>query len=82
MPSSTFLRVLANNRLHEISRVLRPGGILAGQIPNPYFPIESHSRRVARMAAPVMRMFSLGLAIRSGQARLGCDSAMSSLPAW
>jgi SAM-dependent methyltransferase len=30
--------------LDEISRVLRPGGILAGQIPNPYFPIESHSR--------------------------------------
>lgn len=28
----------------EIFRVLRPGGILAGQIPNPYFPIESHSR--------------------------------------
>jgi SAM-dependent methyltransferase len=30
--------------LDEICRVLRPGGILAGQIPNPYFPIESHSR--------------------------------------
>jgi SAM-dependent methyltransferase len=30
--------------LDEIRRVLRPGGILAGQIPNPYFPIESHSR--------------------------------------
>lgn len=28
----------------EIARVLRPGGILVGQIPNPYFPIESHSR--------------------------------------
>ena len=30
--------------LDEICRVLTPGGILAGQIPNPYFPIESHSR--------------------------------------
>jgi SAM-dependent methyltransferase len=28
----------------EIYRVLAPGGILVGQIPNPYFPIESHSR--------------------------------------
>jgi SAM-dependent methyltransferase len=30
--------------LIEMHRVLRPGGILAGQLPNPYFPIESHSR--------------------------------------
>lgn len=30
--------------LSEIGRVLCPGGILAGQLPNPYFPIESHSR--------------------------------------
>jgi SAM-dependent methyltransferase len=30
--------------LTEIHRVLRPGGILVGQLPNPYFPIESHSR--------------------------------------
>jgi SAM-dependent methyltransferase len=28
----------------EMRRVLRPGGIVVGQIPNPYFPIESHSR--------------------------------------
>ena len=28
----------------EMNRVLRPGGIVVGQIPNPYFPIESHSR--------------------------------------
>ena len=30
--------------LAEISRVLRPNGILVGQIPNPYFLVESHSR--------------------------------------
>jgi len=28
----------------EMRRVLTPGGIVVGQIPNPYFPIESHSR--------------------------------------
>jgi SAM-dependent methyltransferase len=30
--------------LAEIHRVLVKGGILVGQLPNPYFPIESHSR--------------------------------------
>jgi len=30
--------------LLEFYRVLTPGGILVGQLPNPYFPIESHSR--------------------------------------
>jgi SAM-dependent methyltransferase len=30
--------------LTEMKRVLKPGGIIVGQIPNPYFPIESHSR--------------------------------------
>jgi SAM-dependent methyltransferase len=30
--------------LREINRVLRAGGVLVGQLPNPYFPIESHSR--------------------------------------
>lgn len=30
--------------LTEIQRVLVKGGILVGQIPNPYFPIEAHSR--------------------------------------
>lgn len=30
--------------LSEIHRVLVKGGILVGQLPNPYFPIESHSR--------------------------------------
>jgi SAM-dependent methyltransferase len=28
----------------EMRRVLTPNGIVVGQIPNPYFPIESHSR--------------------------------------
>lgn len=28
----------------EMYRVLMPGAILVGQLPNPYFPIESHSR--------------------------------------
>ena len=30
--------------LSEIHRVLKPGGVVIGQLPNPYFPIESHSR--------------------------------------
>jgi SAM-dependent methyltransferase len=28
----------------EMRRVLAPGGIVVGQLPNPYFPVESHSR--------------------------------------
>jgi SAM-dependent methyltransferase len=35
---------LRDASLLEMSRVLRPGGLLVGQLPNPYFPIESHSR--------------------------------------
>jgi SAM-dependent methyltransferase len=35
---------LRNATIREIFRVLTPGGILVGQLPNPYFPIESHSR--------------------------------------
>jgi SAM-dependent methyltransferase len=30
--------------LQEIHRVLKPGGVVVGQIPNPYFLVESHSR--------------------------------------
>jgi SAM-dependent methyltransferase len=30
--------------LQEFYRTLAPGGVLVGQLPNPYFPIESHSR--------------------------------------
>jgi SAM-dependent methyltransferase len=30
--------------LCEIHRVLKPGGVVVGQLPNPYFPIEYHSR--------------------------------------
>ena len=39
----------------EMFRVLRPGGVIAGQIPNPYFPIESHSR------LPFMGLLPLGM---------------------
>jgi SAM-dependent methyltransferase len=28
----------------ELARILVPGGVVVGQLPNPYFPIESHSR--------------------------------------
>ena len=30
--------------LRDMARVLRPGGVIVGQIPNPYFFVESHSR--------------------------------------
>jgi SAM-dependent methyltransferase len=30
--------------LREIYRVVKPGGVVVGQLPNLYFPIESHSR--------------------------------------
>lgn len=30
--------------LREMFRILVPGGVVVGQLPNPYFPIESHSR--------------------------------------
>jgi SAM-dependent methyltransferase len=39
----------------EIWRALKPGGVLVGQIPNPYFPIESHSR------LPFMGYLPIGL---------------------
>jgi SAM-dependent methyltransferase len=45
--ANVFEHILPDARqrsLDEIYRVLVPGGILVGQIPNPYFPIESHSR--------------------------------------
>jgi SAM-dependent methyltransferase len=45
--ANVYEHVLPGRRvsaLREIGRVLRAGGILVGQIPNPYFPIENHSR--------------------------------------
>jgi SAM-dependent methyltransferase len=41
--------------LREIRRVLTPDGAVVGQIPNPYFPIESHSR------LPFMGWLPIGL---------------------
>jgi SAM-dependent methyltransferase len=45
--ANVYEHVLPDRRaasLTEIRRVLVPGGFVVGQIPNPYFPIESHSR--------------------------------------
>lgn len=45
--ANVFEHILPQSRqasLDEIWRVLKPLGVLVGQIPNPYFPIESHSR--------------------------------------
>jgi SAM-dependent methyltransferase len=45
--ANVFEHVSAEHRiasLSEMYRVLRRGGTLIGQLPNPYFPIESHSR--------------------------------------
>lgn len=45
--ANVFEHVLPEERdrsLREMFRVLTAGGAVVGQIPNPYFPIESHSR--------------------------------------
>jgi SAM-dependent methyltransferase len=45
--ANVYEHVLPDRReasLKEMRRVLAPGGFVVGQIPNPYFPIESHSR--------------------------------------
>lgn len=47
MFANVFEHILPECRhtsFREMYRVLEPGGILVGQIPNPYFLIESHSR--------------------------------------
>jgi SAM-dependent methyltransferase len=38
--------------LSEICRILKPGGVLIGQIPNMYFPIEPHSRLLLQSYLP------------------------------
>ncbi len=45
--ANVYEHVLPDRRrasLEELSRVLVPSGVVVGQLPNPYFPIESHSR--------------------------------------
>ena len=47
MFANVYEHVLPQRRrtsLLEIARVLKPGGIIVGQIPNPYFIVENHSR--------------------------------------
>ena len=47
MLANVYEHILPERRVasfREIRRVLRDGGVIVGQIPNPYFPIESHSR--------------------------------------
>lgn len=47
MLANVYEHILPERRVAsfaEMRRVLRPTGIVVGQIPNPYFPIESHSR--------------------------------------
>lgn len=41
--------------LREMFRILSPAGVVVGQLPNPYFPIESHSR------LPFMGWLPIGL---------------------
>jgi SAM-dependent methyltransferase len=45
--ANVYEHILPERRIasfREIRRVLRDDGVVVGQIPNPYFPIESHSR--------------------------------------
>ncbi len=47
MLANVYEHVLPDRRVasfREIRRVLADDGVVVGQIPNPYFPIESHSR--------------------------------------
>src|SRR4051794_37975979 len=47
MLANVYEHILPDRRVasfREIRRVLAGGGVVVGQIPNPYFPIESHSR--------------------------------------
>lgn len=47
MLANVYEHILPERRVasfQEMRRVLKDGGVIVGQIPNPYFPIESHSR--------------------------------------
>jgi SAM-dependent methyltransferase len=47
MLANVYEHILPERRVasfREIRRVLRPEGVVVGQIPNPYVPIETHSR--------------------------------------
>jgi ubiquinone/menaquinone biosynthesis C-methylase UbiE len=47
MLANVYEHIQPENRLtalREMHRVLSSGGVVIGQIPNPYFPIENHSR--------------------------------------
>lgn len=50
---------LRGRSLAELYRVLAPGGILVGQLPNPYFPVESHTRLpfLGWLPAPARRAY-------------------------
>ena len=62
MLANVYEHILPDRRrasLAELHRVLSPGGIVVGQLPNPYFPIESHSRLpfMGWLPVPVQKVY-------------------------